>query len=258
MKRRARNILAAALLIFPALFVLLSYLEDLAEAGGEGGAEGVVSLATNLPANAIGFASRLGYVGIFILMLLEAAALPVPSEIVLPFAGFLVYEGGLDFSTLVATATVAALVGSFVDYYLGFKLGRSLLTGKTQIRFISSEHLLRVEKWFNHYGPMAVALFRLVPAARVLISFPAGAYRMSKLKFGLYTLMGRLPWNIFLIYLGWWLGSSWTAVVDAFRYINPITYVLLILLAVWSGRQLTRRRRDRLPQGDYSRLERFV
>ena len=229
------------MLIFPALLVALSYLEDLAETGGEGGAQGVVSLVTNLPGNAITFASQSGYAGIFILMLLEAAALPVPSEIILPFAGYLVYNGSLSFSTLVATTTLAALTGSFVDYYLGFKLGRGLLTGKTQIRFLNKEHLLKVEKWFNHYGPTAVALFRLVPAARVLISFPAGAYRMSKLKFGLYTLMGCLPWNIFLIYLGWWLGSSWSAVVDAFRYINPVAYVVLILLAVAFGRQLTRR-----------------
>jgi membrane protein DedA with SNARE-associated domain len=258
LKRWARNVLATALLIFPVLFVSLSYLEDLAETGGEGGAQGVVSLVTNLPGNAITFASQAGYAGIFILMLLEAAALPVPSEIILPFAGYLVYKGGLNFSTLVATTTVAALTGSFIDYYLGFKLGRGLLTGKTQIRFINQEHLLRVEKWFNHYGPTAVALFRLVPAARVLISFPAGAYRMSKLKFGLYTLMGCLPWNIFLIYLGWWLGSSWSAVVDAFRYINPVAYVLLILLAVWFGRQLTRGRKRRSPYRDLSSLQRFV
>jgi membrane protein DedA with SNARE-associated domain len=241
LKHWARNTLAAALLIFPVLFVAVSYLEDLAETGGEGGAQGVASLVTNLPGNAIVFASHSGYAGIFILMLLEAAALPVPSEIVLPFAGYLVYYGDLNFAILVVTTTVAALIGSFVDYYLGFKIGRGLLTGKTQIRFVNKEHLLRVEKWFNDYGPIAVALFRMVPAARVLISFPAGAYRMSKLKFGLYTLMGCLPWNIFLIYLGWWLGSSWGTVVDAFRYINPISYVLLILLAVWSGRYLTRR-----------------
>ena len=242
MKHWARNTLVAALLIFPVLFVALSYLEDLAEAGGgEGGAQGVASLVTNLPGNAIVFASHAGYAGIFILMLLEAAALPVPSEIVLPFAGYLVYHGDLSFPTLVVTTTVAALIGSFVDYYLGFKLGRGLLTGKTQIRFVNKEHLVRVENWFNHYGPTAVALFRLMPAARVLISFPAGAYRMSKWKFGLYTLVGCLPWNIFLIYLGWWLGSSWGTVVDAFRYINPVAYVLLILLALWFGRYLTRR-----------------
>ena len=242
MRRRARNILVAALVIFPLIFVSLSYLEDLAETTGQGGTEGILSLVTNLPKNAIDFASQAGYGGIFTLMVLEAAALPIPSEIILPFAGYLIYQGRLEFLTVVSVTTLAALIGSFVDYYLGFTLGRGLLTGESRIPYINQEHLRRVEKRFNHYGPAAVALFRLVPAARVLISFPAGAYRMSRLKFGLYTLAGCLPWNVFLIYLGWWLGSSWNAVVEAFRYINLVTYALLVLLAVWIGRRLVRRR----------------
>jgi membrane protein DedA with SNARE-associated domain len=228
--------------IFPLIFVSLSYLEDLAETSGQGGTEGIVSLVTNLPKNAIGFASQAGYVGIFTLMVLEAAALPIPSEIILPFTGYLIYQGSLEFLTAVFVTTLAALIGSFIDYYLGFTLGRGLLTGESRIAYINQEHLRRVEKWFNHYGPAAVALFRLVPAARVLISFPAGAYRMSRLKFGLYTLAGCLPWNVFLIYLGWWLGSSWNAVVEAFRYINLVAYALLVLLAVWIGRKLVHKR----------------
>lgn len=229
--------MAATLLVLPVAIVSLSYLEDLAETSG-GSAQGVISLLTNLPKTALDFASQAGYLGIFILMLLEAAALPIPSEIVLPFAGFLVYRGEMQFLAVVFTTTLAALMGSYVDYYLGSKLGHRLLAGETRVRFINQGHLRRVEKWFKHYGPTAVALFRLVPAARVLISFPAGAYRMSRLKFGLYTLAGCLPWNIFLIYLGWWLGSSWNTVVEAFRYINLVTYALLILLAFWLGRKL--------------------
>ncbi len=237
---RSRTILALVLLILPLAFVSLAYLEDLAETSGvETG--GIVSLITNLPKTAIDFAASAGYLGIFILMLMEAAALPLPSEIILPFAGFLVYQGDLNFLTVVLVTTFAAMMGSYVDYYLGFKLGRRLLTGEMNVRFINQKHLHRVENWFNHYGPTAVALFRLVPAARVLISFPAGAYRMSKFKFGLYTLAGCLPWNIFLIALGWWLGSSWNAVVEAFRYVNLIAYALLILLGVWFGRRLVRR-----------------
>ena len=241
MRRWTRTILTTVLLILPLIFVSLTYIEDLAETSGQGGAEGIVSLVTNLPKTALDFASRAGYLGIFILMLLEAAALPIPSEIILPFAGFLVYQGYLDFLTVVFTTTLAALAGSFIDYYLGFKLGHRLLTGETHVRFINEGHLRKVERWFKNYGPAAVALFRMVPAARVLISFPAGAYRMSRLKFGLFTLAGCLPWNIFLIYLGWWLGSSWNAVVEAFRYINLVTYAILILLTLWFGRKLVRR-----------------
>lgn len=243
MRRWARNLLIVALLVLPVVIVSLSYLEDIAETNGQRGTEGVVSLVTNLPKNAIALASQAGYVGIFMLMLMEAAALPIPSEIILPFAGYLVYQGNLEFFAVLFVATLAALLGSFVDYYLGLKLGRRLLTSKSRIPFVEVEHLRRVEAWFDRFGPIAVAAFRLVPGARVLISFPAGVYRMNRLRFGLYTLAGCLPWNITLIYLGWWLGSSWSAVVEAFRYINLVAYGLLILFLAWMGWRLIPRKK---------------
>ena len=238
MRRWLRNLLVAVLLIFPVVFVSLSYIEDVAETNVQGGPQGILSLVTNLPKHAITFASEAGYVGIFVLMLAEAAAFPIPSEIILPFAGYLVYRGTLDFWTVILLTTIAAIMGSYVDYYLGLKLGQRLLTNKSKFPFVKEKHLRRAESWFNHYGPVAVALFRLVPGARVLISFPAGLYRMNRLKFGIYTLAGCLPWNITLTYLGLWLGSSWTAVVEAFRYINLVAYALLVLFVVWVGWRL--------------------
>jgi membrane protein DedA with SNARE-associated domain len=242
MRRRFRNLLILTLLVIPVAFVSLSYLEDIAETNSQGETGGVVSLVTNLPRNAIALASDAGYAGIFMLMLMEAAALPVPSEIILPFAGYLVYRGNLEFFAVLFVATLAALLGSFVDYYLGLKLGRGLLTNRSRIPFVDAKHLRRAEAWFDRYGPLAVALFRLVPAGRVLISFPAGVYRMSRFRFGVYTLAGCLPWNVTLIYLGWWLGSSWNAVVEAFRYINLIAYGLLILFVAWVSWKLIPRK----------------
>jgi membrane protein DedA with SNARE-associated domain len=148
----------------------------------------------------------------------------------------------LEFWLVVAYSTVAAIIGSFIDYFLGWKLGSPFLTGQARLPHINARHLQRTRGWFDKYGPAAVALFRLVPAARVLISFPAGAYKMSKSKFAIYTIAGCLPWNITLVYLGWWLGSSWEEVVAAFRYINVVIYVLLILLAIWIGWRLTAKR----------------
>ena len=238
MRRWVHNLLIALLLTFPVVFVSLNYIEDLAETNVQGGTEGMISIFTNLPKRAITFASEAGYTGIFLLMLAEAAAFPIPSEIILPFAGYLVYTGTLDFWTVVLLTTIAAIIGSYVDYYLGLKLGKRLLTNKSGVPFVKKKHLRRAETWFKHYGPVAVAVFRLVPAARVLISFPAGLYRMNRLKFGIYTLAGCLPWNFTLIYLGWWLGSSWDAVVEAFRYINLVVYALLILFVAWVGWRL--------------------
>jgi membrane protein DedA with SNARE-associated domain len=245
MKRWVRILLILLLLVFPVTVVSLSYLEDVAESSGKTGTEGMVAFVTNLPKHVLDFASATGYVGVLVLMLLEAAAFPVPSEIVLPFAGYLVSRGTLEFWPVIFISAFAALLGSFIDYALGWKLGESLLTSKSRLPFVNGSHLQRVGLWFEHHGAVAVAFFRLVPAARVLISFPAGVYRMNKTKFALYTLAGCLPWNIVLVYLGWWLGSSWEAVVSAFRYINVVVYVAFICFGLWIGWKLKSRRRSK-------------
>ena len=234
-----RNLLIVILIVVPILVVSLSYLEDLAETSATGTAEGLVPFIADVPRRVIGVAFQAGYPGIFVLMLLEAAALPVPSELILPFAGYMVYRGYLSFWLVVFWCTFAALIGSFIDYYLGMRVGEALLSGKSQIPLIDATHLHRVGLWFNQYGPIAVTFLRLVPAARVLISFPAGVYRMGKLKFATCTLAGCLPWNITLVYLGWYLGSLWSTVLDAFRYLNIIAYALLILFVVWIVRKST-------------------
>ncbi len=231
----------AILLIFPVLFISLTYLEDVAEPGGAG----VISLISNLPRLVIDLASAAGYAGIFALMLLEAAAFPIPSEIILPLAGYLVSQGAMEFWLVVLYSTVAALIGSFVDYALGWKLGNSLLVGRLRLPYVDAVRLRKARAWFDRYGPLAVAFFRLVPAARVLISFPAGAYGMSKSKFAAYTLAGCLPWNITLIYLGWWLGSSWETIVAAFRYINLAAYGFIVIFVIWIGWRLTSKKAKR-------------
>jgi len=242
MRRWVRIFIVMALLILPVVIVSVDYLEDLVEANGQGIANGVISLVINLPRSTISLASEAGYAGIFVLMLMEAAALPIPSEIILPFAGYLVYVGKLEFFTVLFVSTLAALIGSFVDYYLGLKLGRGIFTASARIPFVDMQHVRNAEAWFHRHGPMAVAIFRLMPAARVMISFPAGVYRMNKLTFALYTLAGCLPWNFTLICLGWWLGASWNTVVEAFRYINLVAYGLLALFVVWIGWRLVPRK----------------
>ena len=245
MKRWARKLLITLLLMFPVVFTVLSYLEDLAESGAEGPAGGIIALMSNLPRIVIDLATAGGYAGIFALMLLEAAAFPVPSEVILPLAGYLVSQGTLEFWFVVLISTVAAMIGSFVDYFIGWKLGSSLLVGQSRLPYIDATRLRRTRGWFDRYGAVAVALLRLVPTARVLVSFPAGAYKMSKSKFAFYTLAGCLPWNILLVYLGWWLGSSWEEVVAAFRYINLVVYFLIALIVIWIVWRLVSKRNKR-------------
>jgi membrane protein DedA with SNARE-associated domain len=243
MKRWILNALVALVVIFPAAFIAASYLEDLVETNGHEGPTRIVAVITSLPTTAINLAAGAGYGGIFLLMLLESAAFPVPSEVILPLAGYLVFRGTLQFWPVVFYSTVAALLGSFVDYYLGIKLGAPLLSGQSKLPYVRAEHLKRVQTWFDAYGPAAVALFRLVPTARVLISFPAGAGRMSRSKFALCTLLGCLPWNIALVYVGWWLGNSWEEATAFFRYINPLVYLAMILIVLWIAWRIVFRRR---------------
>jgi membrane protein DedA with SNARE-associated domain len=224
-----RRLTVAILAIFPIIVVTLSYLEDIVESGEP--QRGIGALLISLPQEAIRVVGQTGYGGIFLLMLLEAAAFPIPSEIVLPFAGYLVWQGTLSFWPVVIYSTIAAMIGSFVDYYLGLRLG-ALLLKPGKLRFVNGERLRVVHAWFNRYGAFSVTILRLVPAARVLISFPAGAYQMKKVKFAAYTLAGCLPWNFILVYLGWWFGSSWDYVVGLFRYVNVAAYVTLILAGV--------------------------
>ena len=221
------------MLIFPAAFIVASYLEDLVETNGQEGSTRIVGWITSLPTNAINLAAGAGYVGIFLLMLLESASFPVPSEVVLPLAGYLVFRGTLQFWPVVFYSTVAALLGSFFDYYLGVKFGSPLLTGQTKLPYVRAHHLKRIQAWFGAYGPAAVVLLRLVPSARVLISFPAGASRMDRSKFAMCTLLGCLPWNIALVYVGWWLGASWEQATSFFRYINLLVYLVMILIVCW-------------------------
>jgi len=246
MKRWLRNLLVGLMVVFPVVFVATDYLEDLTETGGPERSGGLIPLITNIPTNIIQLVSGAGYLGVFALMLLEAAAFPVPSEIILPLAGYLVSRGVLQFWPVVFYSTTATLIGSFIDYSVGWKLGSPLVNGQVKVPFIGARHFSSVKVWFDLYGTAAVAGLRLVPGARALISFPAGACRMDKWKFGAYTLMGCLPWNIALVYLGWWLGSSWEAIVKTFAYVNIVVYGTIILLVAWLVWQAVfKKRRER-------------
>jgi membrane protein DedA with SNARE-associated domain len=244
MKRWVRNLFIRLVLAFPVVYIVADYLEDLTETGGPERSEGLIPIITNLPNHIIQLASGAGYLGIFSLMLLEAAAFPVPSEIILPLAGYLVSRGVLQFWPVVFYSTIASLIGSFIDYSVGWKLGNPLVTGQVKVPYVGARHLSRVKAWFDFYGPTAVAVLRLVPGARVLISFPAGAYRMDKWKFAIYTMIGCLPWNITLVYLGWWLGSSWEAIVTTFTYINIAVYGTIIALVAWLAWQAVFKKRE--------------
>ena len=235
---RFRNLLIALIVTFPVAFTVTSYLEDLMESSGQEGSRVIINMITGLPIRVINLTSSTGYSGIFLLTLLDSAAIPIPSEIILPLAGYLVFIGVLQYWPVIFCSTTAALGGSLIDYCLGRRLGAPLVTGKSKLPFLEPALLQKVQAWFDAHGPVAVALLRLVPIARVLVSFPAGACRMNLKKFALYTSLGCLAWNMALVYVGWWLGTSWGSIILVFKYINVPVYIAIIILFIWAARRL--------------------
>lgn len=155
-----------------------------------------------------------GYIALFICMALENMNIPIPSEIILGFAGFLVSQHIFDFTTATIVATIAGLVGSLLSYYMGLKGGRNLMLRHTAKGGLGAKKLSLAKNWFEKYGGLAVFTGRLLPGIRTFISLPAGIAKYPLKKFIIYTLLGTIPWTIFLIYMGVFLGENWTLLID--------------------------------------------
>jgi membrane protein DedA with SNARE-associated domain len=176
--------------------------------------------------------SGLGYQGIFILMFLESVSLPIPSEVILPFSGYLVSIDLLDFWIILILTTLAGIGGAIVDYLIGYHLTeKDSLTIRNYV-LITRNQFRIAQNWFERYGSIAVFLGRMVPGFRTLISFPAGLARMNIAKFTFYTSMGCLIWNGLLIYAGFYLAYNWHQIVVSTKYLTLITIFLLIVLAL--------------------------
>jgi membrane protein DedA with SNARE-associated domain len=174
-----------------------------------------------------------GLLGLVALMFVENVFPPIPSEVVLPLAGYLVSTGDLTFASVLAAATVGSVLGSIFLYELARQGGRPFILRYGRLLRVGPEDLDRAEEWFTRRGPLVVLVGRCIPGVRSLVSLPAGLLRMSRaLYFGL-TLLGTLVWNTALIGAGWLLGREWDKVADAIGPLSkPIIAVLLVALAV--------------------------
>lgn len=179
----------------------------------------------------------LGYVGIALMMLIENLFPPIPSEIVLPLAGFLVGRGEIGFVPALVAATIGSVVGALMLYALGRWGGLPLVLRYGKILRITRADVERSEEWFARYGDWVVFFTRMVPLARSVVSVPAGMMRMPLLRFTLLTTAGTTIWNVILIGAGWALGSNWQVVErTAGAYSNVIlviTLVASVALVVW-------------------------
>lgn len=191
---------------------------------------------------AVNTLSQSGYLGVFLLMTMESATLPVPSEVVLPFAGYLVYLGKLEFWPVVAVATVGSLVGTMIDYSIGYYLGRPAVLRYGKIVRISEKRFLTAEGWFRRRGEAIVLLARFVPLLRTLIAFPAGIVKMDVKQFLAYSAVGILVWDIALVYVGVVAGQNSTAIGSFLESVFlPIGIAVVGILIIQAYRSVRKR-----------------
>ena len=175
----------------------------------------------------------IGYSGIFILMTLESALIPIPSEIIMPFSGFLVCMGKMNLFLAISAGALGNLLGSIIAYWLGLKFGRGLIIRYGKCFLVDSHHLKMVEDFFEKHGEIAIFIGRLLPAIRTIISFPAGVSKMRLGTFTVYTLIGSYIWNIFLVYLGIILRERWELIQSFFEIIDIIIIVCLLAFLIY-------------------------
>lgn len=238
MKGKPPQLLLIALVAIAFAIVLLDTLEDTLIEGGSFTGTPVATISNAIITLAQGVTTTVsswGYVGIFLMMLFEASSLPIPSEVILPFSGYLVFMGQLNVWITILVSTLAGIAGSLIDYYIGMK-GTNLLARRRVLDklLFSKTRLEMAAKWFDQYGAFAVFLSRMISGFRTLVSFPAGAVKMSIRKFVAYTTGGCLIWNAFLVYVGVYLGTNWRAAAGVSRYlIIGVVAAILVALVVF-------------------------
>lgn len=194
-------------------------------------------MLTNLSAFIIHLIQHWSYLGVFLLMTLESMLLPIPSEVTMPFGGFLAQQGHVIFWLIVLAGAVGNLVGSLVAYAVGYFLEESVIVSfiKKYGKFILlSEHdYQRAMRWFQKYGAGVTFFSRLLPVVRTFISLPAGLAEMNIWKFSLYTFVGSFLWSAVLAWVGFSLGKNWESIHPLFQKFQLGILVALVLAVLW-------------------------
>lgn len=197
------------------------------------------------------FVASAGYPGLFLMVLIESTVVPVPSELVLPFAGNLAYEGEMNLWLVFLVNSTGALVGSGLSYWFGAAGGKPFLLKYGKYFLVRPADIERTEKFFTSHGRATVLIGRFLPVIRHIISIPAGVARMPLRAFFLQTFIGSTLWGGCLILLGYELGPRWEAIATQLKKVDlfiGIGIILLVLAIV--ARFVLRRRRERAAGGD--------
>jgi membrane protein DedA with SNARE-associated domain len=180
--------------------------------------------------------SLLGYSGIVLLMAIESACIPLPSEVIMPFSGYLVSTGRMNLWAVGVAGAVGCVLGSLVAYWVGMYGGRPLIEKYGRYVLVSRHDLDMADRWFSTHGEIIVFVSRLLPAIRTFIAFPAGVARMNLRRFVIYTFAGSLPWCLALAYIGQKLGEKWNqddTLKTWFHRFDFLIGIAAVLLAGW-------------------------
>lgn len=176
--------------------------------------------------------SNSGYLGIFFLMIAESALIPIPSEVIMPFSGYLVSTGKFNLIYVILSGSIGNLVGSLIAYFIGLRLGREFILKYGKYVLLKKSHLELTESYFKKYGNRATFVSRLLPAIRTYISLPAGVAKMDLKKFSAYTFAGSIIWNTMLTYVGIKLGEEWTNIKHYSNYIDAVVVAVVIIAII--------------------------
>ena len=194
----------------------------------------IIGLVTSFIVNSI---SSLGYFGIGLMMAIESACIPLPSEVIMPFAGFLVAQGKFSLLGVSLAGALGCVVGSIVAYAVGIWGGRGFIEKYGKYILISRHDMEAADNFFNKYGSSAIFFSRLMPVVRTFISLPAGIARMNFNKFVIYSFLGSLPWCLALAYIGKKLGDHWNILSPYFHKFDFVIGIAIIAGLVWYVRR---------------------
>lgn len=174
-----------------------------------------------------------GYTGLALLMAIESACIPLPSELIMPFAGYLVFEGAMKLIWVATAGAIGCNLGSLVAYEIGYSGGRRLVEKYGIYIFLSRRELDWADRFFARWGEAAVFVARLLPIIRTFIALPAGIARMPRVKFHVYTFLGSWPWCFGLAYVGMKLGENWRTIGKYFHQFDAVIGAALVAGVVW-------------------------
>jgi len=185
---------------------------------------------------------KTGYMRVFILMTMESMGFPVPSEAVMPFAGFLIEQGTFTFQGVLFVSPLGSIFGSLISYYIGYFGGMPFVKKFGKYALLDMEELEATERFFKKRGELTIFICRLIPVVRHLISIPAGTGKMNIWKFSIFTILGAGIWNAFLTYVGYVLKSNWDEVMKYSHIIDIVVVIFLLgIVALYVYRHIKKR-----------------